>query len=69
MSDENEIKLIKWDAPEQERFHSIIANTIKSWQGIVLIFGITNIAASLYINAFGNKCNLFEYIHSRISSD
>jgi len=69
MSDENEIKLINWDEPEQERFCSIIPNTKKGAQDIPLIFGITNIKESLYINVFGNKCDLFEYMHSRVSSD
>jgi len=69
MSDENEIKLINWDEPEQERFCSIIENTKKGSQDIALIFGIANIGASLYINVFGNKCDLFEYMNSRVSSD
>ena len=42
MKDGNDMKLIIWDTAGQERFHSISLSTIKSSQGIIVAFDITN---------------------------
>ena len=42
MKDGKEMKLVIWDTAGQERFRSISLGTIKSSQGIVVAFDITN---------------------------
>ena len=42
MKDGKKMKIILWDTAGQERFHSIATNTIKTCQGIVLSFDLTN---------------------------
>ena len=69
-----EIKLILWDTAGQERFHSIALNTIRTSQGVVVVFSyenkesfdnITNWLDEVKENLnnasvvlFGNKCDL-----------
>ena len=36
-----DIKLILWDTAGQERFHSIALKTIKSAQGVIIVFDVT----------------------------
>ncbi len=78
MKDGNEIKLVIWDTAGQERFHSVATNTIKSAQGVIVSFDLTNIKSfenvsrwledikennnKIPIFLFGNKCDLLEKI-------
>ena len=42
MKDGKEMKIIIWDTAGQERFHSIATSTIKTSQGIIVSFDVTN---------------------------
>ena len=42
LEDGKEIKLAYWDTAGAERFHEIVFKTLKTSQGIVLVFDITN---------------------------
>ncbi len=71
-----EIKLILWDTAGQERFHSIALNSIKTAQGVVVVFDFINRSSfdnvtrwlteikenlnNVCIVLFGNKCDLPE---------
>ena len=76
MKDGNEIKLVIWDTAGQERFHSVATSTIKSAQGVIVSFDLTNEktfkSVSRWLNdikdnnnnipilLFGNKCDMLE---------
>lgn len=71
-----EIKLIIWDTAGQERFHSIALKTIRTVQGVVVVFDLTkkktfeNVViwltdikenvSNATIVLFGNKCDIDE---------
>lgn len=71
-----EIKLILWDTAGQERFHSIALNSIKTAQGVAVVFDFTNRQSfenvtkwlneikenlnNVCVVLFGNKCDLPE---------
>ena len=42
LEDGNTIKLVIWDTAGQERFQSMALNVLKSSQGIILVFDLTN---------------------------
>ena len=68
-----EIKLILWDTAGQERFHSIAINSMRTAQGVVIVFDFTNRESfdnvlkwlnetkehlnNVCIVLFGNKCD------------
>ena len=72
----NEIKLVIWDTAGQERFHSVATSTIKSAQGVIVSFDLTNEKSfknlsrwlddikennnKIPILLFGNKCDMLE---------
>ena len=74
MRDDKEIKLIIFDTPGVERFHSLSINTVKHVQGVILIFDLTymksfqnikswlkeikDINKTIPIILLGNKCDL-----------
>jgi small GTP-binding protein len=76
MKDGNEIKLVIWDTAGQERFHSVATSTIKSAQGVIVSFDLTNEKSfknlsrwlddikennnKIPILLFGNKCDMLE---------
>jgi small GTP-binding protein len=71
-----EIKLILWDTAGQERFHSIALNSIKTAQGVAVVFDFANRQSfenvtkwlneikenlnNVCVVLFGNKCDLPE---------
>ena len=76
MKDGSEIKLVIWDTAGQERFHSVATSTIKSAQGVIVSFDLTNEKSfknlsrwlddikennnKIPILLFGNKCDMLE---------
>ena len=42
LEDGNSIKLVIWDTAGQERFQSMAVSALKSSQGIILVFDLTN---------------------------
>ena len=42
LNDREEVKLIVWDTSGQERFREIVLNTVRNFEGIALVFDITN---------------------------
>lgn len=70
------IKLKIWDTAGQERFRSISSNSLKSSQGAIVVFDLTNresfekvedwltqirnYSTKIVIGLFGNKCDLEE---------
>ena len=76
MKDGKEMKIIIWDTAGQERFHSIATSTIKTSQGIIVSFDVTNKKSfenipnwlediklsnnTIPVVLFGNKCDLID---------
>ena len=83
MPDGNDLKVILWDTAGQERFKAMSTNTVKSAQGIVLVFDnvkkktfqnlpswlkdIKNCKDNIPIVLFGNKCDLID--ESEVDND